>query len=155
MYRFRLEPVLQFRRRLEEVAQMELSKKVREWENELSFLQSLIVEQNRCIHEIKLMEKDSISVEEYRMYKEYTYLLFNRIKEQQKKIESLRGEVEEKRNELIRHSKNRKILEKMKERGRIKYQKDWARKEEKSRDELTTIRFDRYQMSMASSNKGP
>jgi flagellar FliJ protein len=155
MYRFRLEPVLQFRRRLEEVAQMELSKKIGECENELLFLQSLIGEQNRCIQEIKLMEKDSIPVEEYRMYKEYTYLLFNRIKEQQKRIESLRGEVEEKRNELIGHSKNRKILEKMKERGRIKYQKDWARKEEKSRDELTTIRFDRDEMSMTSSNKGP
>jgi flagellar export protein FliJ len=134
---------------------MELSTKVREWENGLSFLQSLIEEQNRCIQEIKLMEKESVPVQEYRMYKEYTYMLFDKIKEQQKRVETLLGEVEEKRNELIGHSKNRKILEKMKERGRIRYQKDRARMEEKSRDELTTIRFDRDEISTAPGNKRP
>lgn len=141
MYKFRLETVLQYRKHLEEKAQDGLSKKLTETEKEKSNLCRLKDERQRCIQELKVRESEGIAAPDYLMYQRYSEAFSGKIETCQKSLEAIREEVKEKRRLLMARSKDKKILECLKKRGKTHHQKEMNRLEQKFYDEMTTIRF--------------
>ncbi len=141
MYKFRLEPVLKYRKRLEEKAQAELSKKLTESEKEKSNLCKLKDEQRRCIQDRKVKESEDIPAPDYLIYQRYIEAFSGRIEACRKNLEGILKKINEKRKLLLARSKDKKILEYLKKRGRVRYQKEIKSLEQKFYDEMTTIRF--------------
>ncbi|HEC67535.1 MAG TPA: flagellar export protein FliJ [Candidatus Desulfofervidus auxilii] len=139
MYKFKLEPVLKFKKQLEEMAQIEFYKKIKELEEKLSVLSKLKAEKEYFIEKMELLETQEINFQDYLIYKNYINLLSNRIEECQKIIKKFLEEIEKKRAELIAYYKERKILQRLDEQQRIVYEREMKILENKFCDEINTI----------------
>jgi flagellar FliJ protein len=140
---FSMEPVLRYRKQLEDVAQQKLFTSL---------------EQEAAVHMQLLQAKKSLK----KLYADLTLertqgttvdrlLLFeNRIPVEQQEIEKLQAEltkqkevVARKRRHLIQASQDKKALEKLKERQNLAYKKYLNKKEAAMLDEIAVLRHER------------
>ena len=136
MYRFNLQVLLDYRKRVEEGIQIELSHVQRKLEEEKQLVISYREEKNFYEEELLRREEREIDVEEGILYRDYLKGMRAKIKKQEEIVTRMRVELDKKREELLAVTNNRKILEKVKEKDWEKFARELARREGMFIDEV-------------------
>lgn len=138
-FKFRLESVLELRKRIEEQRKKELASLRELLRKEQDFLKELETKTVEALQGMKECQKGTIfNIEEVMRYYRYFTFCRDKIKEQISIIEGLIASVEKKREDLVAASKERKILEKLKENQLHEYKVMMDSWETKMIDELAT-----------------
>ena len=138
---FKLQGLLNWKKNLEELSQMRLAEKLKQLQVEEEEIQGLI--EQRSAYYLELQEKSvrGLKAAEYLIYQHY----FERslqdllLREEKKKI-TLR-EAEAEREKLVALTKQRKILEKLKEKRLKKFMYESEREERSKNDERVISRY--------------
>jgi flagellar FliJ protein len=120
MYRFNLQVLLDYRKRIEEGLQIELSQIQRALEKEKQLLLSYQREKSYYEDELVRREEREINVNEALLYRDYLRGMRIKIKEQRETVAKIKMDLDKKQEDLLEATKTRKVLEKVKE-------KDWKR----------------------------
>ncbi|WP_031481318.1 flagellar export protein FliJ [Maridesulfovibrio frigidus] len=136
-YHFELEKVLDFRKQVEEQARLALAqalvlhadhqKVVREIETKIQ------------IHQKNKYEK--LSADDMWLWRQYDDALKKDLQASHVRLRQLALNLQKCRTEAIKKSKDRKLLEKLKENQAKKYYEEENLKEQKEYDEMATLRF--------------
>ena len=143
MYRFNLQVLLDYRKRIEEGLQIELSQIQRELEKEKQLLLAYRREKNYYEEELVKREEKEINVNEALLYRDYLRGMRIRIKEQRDSVAKIKGDFDIKQNELLNATKKRKVLEKVKEKEWNRFKENIERRERILVDEVGMRKYQR------------
>jgi len=143
MYRFNLQVLLDYRKRIEEGLQIELSQVQRELEKEKQLLTAYQREKLYYEEELVRREEKEIDVSEALLYRDYLRGMRIRIKEQRDVVAKVKGDLDIKQNELLNATKKRKVLEKVKEKEWKRFKENLERKERILIDEVGMRKYQR------------
>lgn len=134
-YSFKMETVLEYRNNVEKT-------KVEDYANINILLSSEKEHLDNLETEYKSnTQKKASSVTEMKMNLLYRDKLKNQLSSQQKKIDEISTRLEDARGDLIDARKDRKIMEKLKEKNREKYDADMASREQKELDDISIMKY--------------
>lgn len=144
-FSYRLQSILDWKKNLEEQSKMRLARKVERLKEQEEEVQRLIQKRFKNDEELHQKMKEGISLGEYLIHKQYgegSYkdLLFRKGLKKRAEMEIV-GE----RENLIGLMKERKILEKIKERRLRKFFKEMEKKEQDKMDEWFVERSPTFQ----------
>ena len=143
MYVFKLQSVLDYRINIEEKILNDFSEKKRELEAEKLNLKCLIKERVDLIDEIRKMPGKKLYAEDIARHVDYVEKIREKEKQQKEIIERVKVELEVKREELLEAVKQRKVMEKLKERHTEEYESNMGALEQKNSDEMSVLKFGR------------
>lgn len=139
-FEFPLEMVLETRRRREERLKKELGELARQYHEGLEDLGSLRSEQmKQCLDMLDRAVEEADGME-LLLYDLYLRSLAIKIRNQEALVEDLSGQVDHKREEVIYGSKERKIVEKLREKRYEEFKTIGSRLEQAELDEIGTIK---------------
>lgn len=141
MFKFKLQPVLRYRKRIEEKFQLELSKIKIRFGEEKKKLYLLIQNKDECEREICSKYRKGITPSAIILYFNFIDKIKMDIEKQKSILKDLEIKIEEKRKELLRASKERKIIEKLREKREREYLEDLNRRERIFLDEISANQF--------------
>ncbi|RLC29281.1 MAG: flagellar export protein FliJ [Deltaproteobacteria bacterium] len=143
IYKFPFEAVLRHRKFLEESLQRELGDMKRALLDKRKKLQSL-KKAGESFSEVlrKKIEGKSIKGSEVQLYTRFIERLSRQMDLEKKSISALVNDVEEKRQELKAAMKDRKVIEKLKEKGLESFRLNIMKKEQIFLNEMAAVRFD-------------
>lgn len=139
MTQFSMEKILDWRLDLEDEARMQLSRLEEKWQQENRQLQSLIQENTKVKNDyLKNVQIYTLRYNDY-----YKLVLDEKIVQQKNQIDRTQAEIKTAHDELIETHKNRKAMEKLKEKELdLLYQKE-KRQEQHQLDEMATMTYRR------------
>ena len=143
MFQFSLQSLLDHRIRLEEARQKEFSDRKKKYLREEERLARLVWDRSRCSKEFSQKQAEGVLVTESLLYTAYLARLADEIRIQQKAVEQAAAKMEKKRQELVQALKDRKTIEKLKEKKYRDYLRAAKKLEEKLMDEVAVTRFGR------------
>lgn len=143
MYTFSLESVLNHKAFIEEQLQKELAVFKAILEDEKNHLSKLINTKKRLTAELQEKQKNGTSVSEIILYIKFIDQLLNDADKQKKNILDAEKRLEKKRDELIEAMKNKKTLEKLKEKKLNEYREDVSNNERDFMNEVAINGFNR------------
>ncbi|UCH45266.1 MAG: flagellar export protein FliJ [Nitrospiraceae bacterium] len=143
MYRFNLQVLLDYRKRIEEGLQIECSHIQQELETERQAL--LSCQQEKFRYEEELTEKESreVNLQESVLYHDYLRGMRKKIEELRNRVATKKIELDNKQEELLVATKNRKVLEKVKEKHAKEFMDELEKKERTFIDEVGIRRYQR------------
>ena len=141
MYRFRLEPLLSHRRHLEDVCKKELASCERQLSGERGKLRRLKEKKHHSTQELLAKQKININASLLILSVNYIRQLSKSIEEQAICVHKATRKVNQKRAELLEIMKNRKTLEKLKEKDQSAHQQIMLKNECKLMDEAAYVRY--------------
>ncbi len=130
MYKFNLETVLNQRKSVAEGLQKELADFKKKLADERRLLAVFKKAKKAASKELQREKMKSITVFEIRLYVNFIEQLSGDIEKQEEKVSDAKKICDEKRENLIEAMKNRKAIEKLKEKGFKQYQHEVAKKEQ-------------------------
>ena len=136
---FRLETVLDIRKKKEEEVQIKLGEALSHLNKEMANLEILYDKRNFYQTEITRMRPIATKVGEVMMYQDYLDSLEVSIKKQKELIARLEKVVDEVRYELAECAKERKIIEKIRQNEYEEYKKEYEASERNILDEFGVI----------------
>lgn len=136
-FSFRLQPVLNIRIQTEDNLKNELGKAIQQLEAEKRKLSELENELDGLVDEFNKKTKKT-TVRKLIEVKEYLSLLDSKIKRQKENVNSAMLNVDKIREELLKAVKERKILEKLRDRKYEEYLLEQKRLEQKTNDEIVS-----------------
>ncbi len=134
-YSFNMEKVLEYRSNVEKTKVEDYAKINILLSSEKDHLDNLETEYNSNT------QKKTSSVIEMKMNLLYRDKLKNQLSSQQKKIDEISTRLEDARGDLIEARKDRKIMEKLKEKNKEKYDADMASREQKELDDISIMKY--------------
>ena len=143
MYRFNLQVLLDYRKRIEEGFQIELSLIQRELENARQALLSSQQEKTHYEEELAEREAREVNLQESILYRDYLRGIRKKIQEQRDRVASIKIKFDKKQEELLAATKNRKVLEKVKEKHAKEFIEELQKKERAFVDEVGIRRYQR------------
>jgi len=143
MYRFNLQVLLDYRKRIEEGLQIELSQIQRKLKKEKQSLTAYQREKRYYEEELVEREEKEINVSEALLYRDYLRGMRIRIKEQRDVVAKIKGDLDEKQNELLNATKKRKVLEKVKEKEWKRFKENIEKRERILIDEIGMRKYQR------------
>ena len=143
MYRFNLEAVLNYRKRIEEGLQMELSGTLRELESAKQVFFAYQREKGYYEEELAKREAREVNIDESILYRDYLKGMNRKIKAQREIVAKAKIGVDKKQEELLIATKQRKVLEKVREKHMKEFMDDLERKERIFADEMGIRRYQR------------
>jgi len=135
-FRFRLQKVMEVKQHREEELQRALALTRRALREECSTLETLRTEQNVRFREAEQEGTGEIHPTEMQLHSVYLEALERRIVDQQTMIEQLREEEEHRRSYLLEASKEKKILEELRDRKYVAFRTEMDRAEGTFLDEV-------------------
>ena len=141
MYRFNLQVVLNYRKRIEEGLQMELSRTQRELESAKQVFFAYQREKGYYEEELAKREAGEIKINESILYRDYLKGMNRKIKAQREIVAQAKIGVDKKQEELLIATKKRKVLEKIREKHMEEFMDDLERKERIFTDEINIQRY--------------
>ena len=143
MYRFNLAVVLNYRKRIEEGLQMELSVTQRELESARQVF--FAYQREKGFYEEELMKREAreVNIQESILYRDYLKGMDKKIKAQKEIVAKAKIAVDKKQEELLIATKKRKVLEKVREKDLQEYMDGLERKERIFTDEMGVRRYRR------------
>lgn len=138
-FTFRLEKVLDYKERVEDLNKAEYSKANKKLNEELVTLQGYISEKERLASE-RNANVDSISINDLKSYNIYLSSMNSTIIKQQKTVDKTREITENARRILIESTKEKRMLQKLKTRDFRDYQYLQKKEEEKVTDQFVSYR---------------
>lgn len=140
-FKFRLQPLLNIKIQLEDSAKNELGKAVQKLEEEKEIGRSLLEHREKYINEFNEKASKTVRIDELRSYTMYISRLAKNIDDQNKNIKEASDSVDKYREELIKIVKERKILEKLREKKFNEYLIDMSKDEQKRMDEIVSYKY--------------
>jgi flagellar FliJ protein len=140
-FNFSLESVLGYRKSVEDDVKKDLSALGKILTDTEGILISLQDEYERCVKGLELMQKGSVSLKELEMYLNFQKYLKEKIKSQEEQLKKVKIDWENKRDELVDASKEKKVLEVLKKKKAEEYRCDFAKSDQKEMDEIASNRF--------------
>jgi flagellar FliJ protein len=141
MYRFNLESLLNYRRYQEELLQKELADSSYLLARHEQKLHQLKQDWRRCSLDLHQRQQKGGTVSGLIMYFRYLDRLARDIDDQKKQVVKAKKQFDRKRHELLEIVKKRKTLEKLRERGFLKYTRGLLKKEQHLMDEAAANRY--------------
>ncbi len=135
-FNFRLQRVLDLRITIEDQIKNQLGVIRNEVKKEEDTLERFLSEQRQRLDQVEGKATGEVSPWDMTLEVQYLQNLRNRIQLQHHKIQDLKVAEEKKREELLKASQDRKILEKLKERKFEEFQKTVESKEQALTDEV-------------------
>lgn len=142
-YSFKLQKVLEYRERKEELLQQELAALMIALSQAEEELNRLISSFRRNEIELKIKREKRIDVNEADIFRKFLDRMKDKILGQRSRVVHLANLVNAKRNELIEASKEKRVLERLKEKDYDEFLKTLDRKERAFLDELALGGFTR------------
>ena len=141
MFTFKLESALNYRKAVEEKKLVEFSEAKKKLEREKDQLEGIHREQLIIIGQFKNMQERPFHAPDIALYFSYIQLVKEKETLQQEIIQQVSQEVEILRKALLEAVKNRKIMDKVKERQFKEFKENIAAYERKMADETAVLRF--------------
>ena len=138
IFRFRLQQLLNFRIRKEDSLKRDMAEARQLLYNEELRLQGLRDELVAFYREWEEQQKRSHSIEDFRVYHDYQARLQLSMDQQRQKIADQEKVVEEVRNNLVAASKDKRVLERLKDRKHQEYVKAADKEEQGFLDHIGT-----------------
>lgn len=139
-YNFKLEPLLNYRTRLEEIAQQELAERLSELAAAEKKLAMLRDQQAECLGEMTKKRTEGILVGQFLFYVDYLKVLAVAIENQTAEIQRINQEIVRARQKLLTKSREKKIIERVKEKDYAAFTHEMQRLEQKANDDLVVLR---------------
>ena len=141
MFKYRLEPVLALKEKLEESKKRELGLAHQYHEKVKDEKEILVKEQERAYEEAKIKSNEKVNIQQLKQFNYYTHYMKKVINLKTEEVKLASREVQQKREELIEAVKERKILENLKEIHLEGYKEEEKRKENSIIDEIVTYKY--------------
>jgi len=135
---FSLQKVLEYRQRLEEQAIRAFAEAQAQLMHEQAVLHKLLIEREECLR--RSNRRQHLSVELLAVEQTYLSALEERIEQQRQRVAEAEKVLEEKRQALIEAQRERKTLERLREKQYEEWRQEWLRTEQKALDELANVR---------------
>ena len=139
-YKFNLQKVLDLKENIEKEKKNEFGFAIKRLENEKAILVQLEGEMRDCCNEFEESTARGIQVDQLRIILDSIEYYKKSIKNQKVKIKMAEGYIEICRQELIKATKEKKMMEKLKEIDYKKFQYSEQKKEEKLVDDLVSFK---------------
>lgn len=140
---FKLEPLYDYRQRIEDICRKEFSAANARLDEEDVKLEKLKEVYRSSSSEIDEMKEKGASMDEISLYYNYLIGIKKHIAGQEKVIVEFRNALEVKRGELHEASKNKRVVEIMKEKSLNAHMTEMNRQELKIADDMAVSRFKR------------
>ena len=143
MYKFSLEALLSHRKAIEEFFQKELADLQRLLQEEMNRKINFEKKQEKIMTELKQKTSKEITVGDNLIYHNFIQRLAANIDQQDQRVFAVKKKIENKRIVLLEAVKNKKALEKLKEKGLEAFVRKLAKKEELFINEVAVNNFAR------------
>ena len=130
MYKFSLEPVLKYRKLLEEDLQKDFAILKRQLLDEKVRLSNFEQVRDRFRGELQQKQMKNFNVSDILLYTDFLQEVSKEIEKQSKKILEAEKRVDQKREELVGAMKNRKIIDRLREKGLKAHVQELSKKEQ-------------------------
>jgi len=130
MYKFSLEPVLKYRKLLEEDLQKDFAILKRQLLDERERLSNFEQTRDRFSGELQEKQVENVSVSDILLYTDYLQQVSKEIGKQAEKILETEESVDQKREELVGAMKNRKTIDRLREKGLKAHVQGLSKKEQ-------------------------
>ena len=130
MYKFSLEPVLKYRKLLEEDLQKDFAVLKRQLLDEREKLSNFEQVRERFSEELQQKQMKNFNVSDILLYTDFLQEVSKEIEKQSKKILEAEKRVDHKREELVGAMKNRKIIDRLREKGLKDHVQEMSKKEQ-------------------------
>ncbi len=130
MYKFSLEPVLKYRKLLEEDFQKDFAVLKRQLFDEKEKLSNFEQTRDRFSRELQQKQVKNINVSDILLYTDYLQEVSKEIEKQSEKILEAEKRVDQKREELVGAMKNRKTIDRLREKGLKAHVQELSKKEQ-------------------------
>ena len=130
MYKFSLEPVLKYRKLLEEDLQKDFAVLKRQLLDERERLSNFEQVRERFSEELQQKQMKNFNVSDILLYTDFLQEVSKEIEKQSKKILEAEKRVDHKREELVGAMKNRKIIDRLREKGLKAHVQELSKKEQ-------------------------
>ena len=143
MYKFSLEPVLKYRKLLEEDLQKDFAVLKRQLLDEKVRLSNFEQVRDRFRGELQQKQMKSFNVSDILLYTDFLQEVSKEIEKQSKKILEAEKRVDHKREELVGAMKNRKIIDRLREKGLKAHVQELSKKEQSLMNEAAINIFNK------------
>ena len=130
MYKFSLEPVLKYRKLLEEDLQKDFAVLKRQLLDERERLSNFEQVRERFSEELQQKQMKNFNVSDILLYTDFLQEVSKEIEKQSKKILEAEKSVDQKREDLVGAMKNRKIIDRLREKGLKAHVQELSKKEQ-------------------------
>ena len=130
MYKFSLEPVLKYRKLLEEDLQKDFAVLKRQLLDEKVRLSNFEQVRDRFRGELQQKQMKNFNVSDILLYTDFLQEVSKEIEKQSKKILEAEKSVDQKREDLVGAMKNRKIIDRLREKGLKAHVQELSKKEQ-------------------------
>ncbi len=145
-FRFRLQTKLALVYAEESMAKTEVARRLRDYEEEARLLSAYEQELDATYERFRRMRDATVGVQEIIAIREYLPVLRGRIQMQRMRSDKAFAELTRARQRLYEIIKERKALEKLKEKRWRDYMRDFRRHEQAVLDEAAAVRFYRVRV---------
>ena len=140
-FSFPLQTLLNWKRNLEELAQMRLAEKVKKLKVQEEEIEKLVLKRLSYEQELKEKSHRGLSVNEYLLYRQFAEDSYRDLVTKEEKKKETMLEIDGERETLIELTKEKKTLEKLKERKFKIFRYQMGKAEQKENDEMTTMKY--------------
>lgn len=138
-YNFKLEKVLKYKKDIESVKKGVLGNISNKLDMEEDKLINYNEQRNELINEKNVIQQKT-DIRSLKSYNNYLESITKDIKEQEKLIDNINFELENAKKELLKAVKEKKTLEKLKEKGSNQFVKEMEKKQEKLIDNIVSFK---------------
>lgn len=146
-FKFKLQTVLSYREKKEDTLKKELASLRAKYEKEKQILHALIEKLEEKQEELRAKQLQDLDIDEVSLYCTYLFKLRKDILLQAVKVEELFSQVCTKREELVEASKDKRIMEKLRDKQYEEFQQILLKSEQILIDEIATSRHKRKQIA--------
>jgi flagellar FliJ protein len=139
-FSFRLQSLLNWKRSLEESSQMRLAEKIKQLRIQEEEIRLLIQQRVEKDQELNEKMRSPVNVGEYLTYKQFGEDSYYDLLRREKQKETKKGEMEGERENLVGLMKERKMLERIKEKRLRKFVYQMEKLDQKKVDEMVISR---------------
>lgn len=143
-FHFTLEKILEYREQLEEQALMELAKAQTAYQKQVDHVTALrqkLAEHESGVYSSSAQPGGAPSSADMWLWRNYRERLMHDLELGEMKMLELAKEVNRRRRDAVARSKDRKLLEKLKEKKAQRHAEEDSKKEQNEFDEMATIRY--------------
>lgn len=140
-FAFRLQRVLDIKSTIEKVKNRDFLAAYSEFQRAITKLKDIVSTRNKYQDNLHKLEKEGIELTSINFYFRYFRMLENQISYQHRMIDIAKEEMEKRRLILLDAVKERKILERLKEKKREQFNYEIAKDEQMVSDEISGVKF--------------
>lgn len=143
MFKFKLEPVLALKEKVEDNKKRELGVAIQHQEHIHLEKLDLIQRKNEALHDAQNSGKSSVNIQSLKLFNAYSTYINKAIEEKDKQFQEAKKQVALKREELLEAVKERKILDNLKAIHLEAFIEEAKQEEQRITDDLVTYKYGR------------